>query len=209
MDCPICFECIEGEKNKVVTDCGHTFHTNCLMKNIAHNGFDCPYCRFVMADVPESDADSDDDDSAWLEDAEQFYYDSETEEDIALEGARLLFQRAEETEKILPTIDEINNILVSEGCTTKDLLKVILTHYEEFYDHEVYDEHENDADVVIDNISKIINTFKRENEPNQLVQRFQNSDFEREEVEPPHREELQSIQVSLNNIIHRIHNHEL
>jgi hypothetical protein len=204
MDCPICFDCIEGEKNKVVTDCGHTFHTNCLMKNIAHNGFDCPYCRFVMADVPE---DSDDENSEWLEDDEESYYE---EEDIALEGVRLLFQRVEEPEeKILPTIDEINNILVSEGYTTKDLLKVILTHYEEFYDHEVYDEHENDADVVIDNISNIINTFKRENEPNQLVQRFQNSDFEREEVGPPHREELQSIQVSLNNIIHRIHNHEL
>ena len=206
MDCPICFDCIEGEKNKVVTDCGHTFHTNCLMKNIAHNGFDCPYCRFVMADVPE---DSDDENSEWLEDDEESYYE---EEDIALEGVRLLFQRVEEQEpeeRILPTIDEINNILVSDGYTTKDLLKVILTHYEEFYDHEVYDEHENDADVVIDNISNIINTFKRENEPNQLVQRFQNSDFEREEVEPPHREELQSIQVSLNNIIHRIHNHEL
>lgn len=203
MDCPICFDCIEGEKNKVVTDCGHTFHTNCLMKNIAHNGFDCPYCRFVMADVPE---DSDDENSEWLEDDEESNYE---EEDIALEGARLLFQRAEEPEKILPTIDEINNILVSDGCTTKDLLKVILTHYEEFYDHEVYDEHENDADAVIDNISNIINTFKRENEPNQIVQRFQNSDFEREEVESSHREELQSIQVSLNNIIHRIHNHEL
>ncbi len=45
--CPICFETI-GEKNVIITECGHKFHTSCLMTNITHNGFGCPYCRTLM-----------------------------------------------------------------------------------------------------------------------------------------------------------------
>ena len=53
VDCPICMEVIETTKNIVVTECGHTFHCSCLMTNVAHNGFSCPYCRTVMAEEVE------------------------------------------------------------------------------------------------------------------------------------------------------------
>ena len=36
VECPICMDQIEGDRNKVVTECGHCFHTSCLMKNVAH-----------------------------------------------------------------------------------------------------------------------------------------------------------------------------
>jgi hypothetical protein len=48
--CPICFENIG--KTITVTECGHKFHTGCLMKNVAKNGFACPCCRALM--VPEA-----------------------------------------------------------------------------------------------------------------------------------------------------------
>lgn len=52
-ECPICMEKMEGDNNKLTTECGHTFHTSCLMTNVSKNGFDCPYCRSIMAEVPE------------------------------------------------------------------------------------------------------------------------------------------------------------
>lgn len=52
MSCPICLENIKGPKNRVVTKCGHAFHSVCLFENIAHNGFACPYCRTAMISQP-------------------------------------------------------------------------------------------------------------------------------------------------------------
>ena len=61
-ECSICLENIIGVSNKVVTDCGHTFHCKCIMTNISFNGFSCPFCRNVMADLQEdSDSDSNSD----------------------------------------------------------------------------------------------------------------------------------------------------
>jgi hypothetical protein len=59
-ECPICMETIEINKNSVVTECGHHFHTNCLMKSISYNGFGCPYCRTVLADEVDNDMSDDD-----------------------------------------------------------------------------------------------------------------------------------------------------
>ena len=58
MSCPICMDDIVNNVNCVTTECGHCFHASCLMTNVAHNGFGCPYCRTVMAEDQE---DSDDD----------------------------------------------------------------------------------------------------------------------------------------------------
>jgi hypothetical protein len=46
-ECAICISSI-GDKNKVVTDCGHTFHASCLMQHISYNGYGCPCCRTMM-----------------------------------------------------------------------------------------------------------------------------------------------------------------
>ena len=61
-ECPICMEVIVTTKNIVITECGHTFHCSCLMANVAHNGFSCPYCRTAMAeevDVEQSEYEGD------------------------------------------------------------------------------------------------------------------------------------------------------
>ena len=52
-DCPICFETLDfGGNNCMRTECGHEFHTSCVMMNIRHsNNFKCPYCRKAMAEL--------------------------------------------------------------------------------------------------------------------------------------------------------------
>lgn len=87
MECSICLDCIDGAKNQVVTECGHCFHVSCLMKNVSHNGFACPYCRTIMAEAPQGD-----DESEYSEytDVEDDMYD-----DYSLRGMRWMFQRAE------------------------------------------------------------------------------------------------------------------
>jgi hypothetical protein len=44
-DCSICFEKIEDNINSCITECRHSFHTNCLIKAISFTGFSCPICR--------------------------------------------------------------------------------------------------------------------------------------------------------------------
>ena len=50
--CPICIEIIDTcnslTTNHTITDCGHLFHTSCIMKHVSMNGFQCPYCRTYM-----------------------------------------------------------------------------------------------------------------------------------------------------------------
>lgn len=58
-DCPICMDAVQTNNNCVITECGHTFHTRCLLTNIVHNGYGCPYCRTEM--VPEELLQDDDD----------------------------------------------------------------------------------------------------------------------------------------------------
>lgn len=49
MDCPICYELVQPHTNCVLTECGHTFHTSCLLKHTVFNGYNCPFCRACMA----------------------------------------------------------------------------------------------------------------------------------------------------------------
>lgn len=86
-NCPICLENIDAVKNKTTTDCGHIFHTSCIMKNVAHNGFGCPYCRTVMAENPHTHEDEESQDYTYL--------DIDETEDYILRGMRFMFQRAE------------------------------------------------------------------------------------------------------------------
>uniref|UniRef100_A0A6C0CUN5 RING-type domain-containing protein n=1 Tax=viral metagenome TaxID=1070528 RepID=A0A6C0CUN5_9ZZZZ len=60
IECPICMDPIDGNKNSVVTECGHKFHCSCLMKNSCHNGFDCPMCRSAMVEDMEDDEEEED-----------------------------------------------------------------------------------------------------------------------------------------------------
>jgi hypothetical protein len=157
VECPICMDEIE-EKNKVTTECGHCFHTSCLMKNIAHNGFGCPYCRTAMAEQPV--------DNNTDEDYDEFSIDEEEEgpdyNDNVLRGARWLFQRVEgeevdddedsvldeEEEELeddaVPSVDYITEKLIQQGVTMKQLLKsILLFDHIEYQDDESFERENN------------------------------------------------------------------
>ena len=55
-DCPICLEQITTI-NCTTTECGHTFHSCCIFKNLTQNN-GCPLCRKELVEVIESDEDN-------------------------------------------------------------------------------------------------------------------------------------------------------
>ena len=44
-ECCICMENI-NDTNYTLTQCGHIFHSSCIIKNVFNNGYSCPMCRF-------------------------------------------------------------------------------------------------------------------------------------------------------------------
>jgi len=49
-NCSICLEDIKDDKNKSLTECGHCFHTTCLMSSVHYGTNNCPYCRTNILD---------------------------------------------------------------------------------------------------------------------------------------------------------------
>jgi len=148
IECPICYDEIIASKNCVTTECGHTFHCSCLMKNSVTNGFSCPMCREKMAEEPEDEDDEDDEESVWTDE------DESTLEDDVLTSLRMFHQRlngeevedepapqeeAEEAEEEVvprPTSAQIAAKLAEQGVTIEDLVKCLLVEHEE-YDPEL------------------------------------------------------------------------
>ena len=103
-ECPICLEIVEPRANRVITECGHIFHCSCLMTNVSHNGFACPYCRTAMAEeVTDDDSEDDYDSGEWYYGPQQEESDDDDSVSVAgpgleshlLRGMRWLFQRVE------------------------------------------------------------------------------------------------------------------
>ena len=161
MECPICMEEI-NDNNKTMTECGHLFHSACLMKNVAHNGFNCPYCRTSMAEVPDVDSAESEDDSFESVNSEDDNSVIEVSSDYVMRGMRFIFQRAEgesytEEDEENETSDEeillepkfvhstasIMGTLVSKGITMEDLLECILSDYRIYNNNEEYEIKQN------------------------------------------------------------------
>lgn len=45
--CCICMEVVDTKKNRVTTECGHTFCSSCLFRHLEEN-HQCPLCRFAL-----------------------------------------------------------------------------------------------------------------------------------------------------------------
>jgi hypothetical protein len=134
MECPICYENIEGVINSITTECGHKFHANCLMKNVLFNGFGCPCCRTKMVEQEETndsddsdsdgdnnDSDSDDSDSDDSDSDDSDSDDSDSDDndqysEFALLGLRLFTARIEGEEPD-PKDIEINYSILFPGET--------------------------------------------------------------------------------------------
>ena len=108
-DCPICFEKITPDVNRIITECGHEFHCSCLMKSVTANNFGCPLCRSTLADVPEEEEDEDDEEdyadelNSYSENySDGIRFDPDLTENHLLRGFRWLFaqQPTEEDRRI-------------------------------------------------------------------------------------------------------------
>jgi hypothetical protein len=192
-ECPICMVEIVGSTNRVTTECGHEFHTKCLLSNIAYNGFGCPYCRSEMVEesvanhLHEDDDDDDNDGDDEDEDEDDDGNDDEIEESDILRGMRFMLQRVTgeiltneddtqdeddyenellATPKPKPSIDLIIKKLFENGVTNKTLVTALL-----FADHPEYNDSDEDhlqlhevREYIYDLIRNILNNYTIEQE---------------------------------------------
>jgi hypothetical protein len=161
-ECSICLENIVGVSNKVVTDCGHTFHCKCLMKNITFNGFGCPYCRNAMAEYDGNYSDSDDEDVEDEDDEEEEdeediedEEDEEDEEDIEED-----IEDEEEENIKMPDATYVTYKLKEQGFTMEDLVKIHL-----FLEHgnwgRFYREYEENSGMLFREMADIIEQYNK------------------------------------------------
>lgn len=153
IECPICMDAIDMAKNNVTTECGHCFHASCLMKNVAHNGFGCPYCRSIMAEaeVEKEYEDEEDDDDEYDDEDEE-----EENEDYALRGMRFMFNNLHgdqheeediededeyeqndvapyvEDDVVKPPVSFISQKLREQGLRFETLVKALLSAHSEY-----------------------------------------------------------------------------
>jgi hypothetical protein len=150
-ECSICMDDIDFKNNCITTECGHSFHASCLMRNVAHNGFGCPYCRNTLAEAVE------DSDSEYSEEEEVEVFDDyalrglrfftnnlegneHEQEDVEEEAEDLaLDAEAVEVEQVIkPSPAFITQKLVEQGVTMEMLVKALLK------DHDEYDAEEEE-----------------------------------------------------------------
>ena len=199
-ECPICMSELSGDRNRVTTECGHQFHTKCLLSNVAYNGFGCPYCRSEMVEESvalqqheyhdEDDDEEDDEDDDGVDD-----FNSDQEESDNLRGFRFILQRitgeiltdeldnleedAYENELILrskpkPSVNLIIKKLSDEGFTLEKFVKAFLFLNDI---HQEYDEYDDLNEEIFNKIRDIIENYTIEQE-----QEFVEKEEESEEI---------------------------
>ena len=175
IECAICMDSIITPKNKVTTECGHTFHTNCLMANVACNGFGCPLCRTMMAEEPEYSDDESDMSEISVEDSINSSMRGLTENEyngyLAIRSIRHLFreegeeeeEEQEEGEEEAPSIEFITQKLMEQGVTMEQLVKVLLADHAEY--DAIEEECLTESDKMFDAIRAIVENFTPATEP--------------------------------------------
>ena len=139
IDCPICMDSIESTtRNCVTTECGHCFHANCLMQNVAHNGFGCPYCRAAMIEEPEEE------ESIWSDEDEE--EDEEEEDDL-------------NQSTTIPSTDYVAQKLREQGVTYEQLVKnICYMEYREYGNEDT----ERANEQIYENICSIMDNYTSE-----------------------------------------------
>ena len=178
-ECPICMDPIESTtRNCVSTECGHCFHTNCLMTSVAHNGFGCPYCRTKMAEeVADEDSEYDDDEEEIYEQYDDYVLrglrlfnnningeehdqedldDEVAEDEEVAEDAEEVEEEAEE-EVAPPPVSYVAQKLIEQGITMEQLLKAVLCSFNDYERH--YEDFERVENEIVGRISTILNNY--------------------------------------------------
>lgn len=179
VDCPICMDAVEMTKNCVTTECGHCFHASCLMANVAHNGFGCPYCRTAMAEEPENEDDDTEGEYGWSDNEEED--EDELYDDYALRGLRFMTdnlegvehdildvhdeneyvaeQSVEDETPNVPSVEYISSKLVEQGVTMEMLVKCILLNHDEYNNHPNSDEFDRIDNDIFGKIRILVSNY--------------------------------------------------
>jgi uncharacterized protein YbaR (Trm112 family) len=187
-ECPICMDEIVENINCVITECGHSFHTKCLLTNVSRNGFGCPYCRNELAVNPRNN-DEDDDYSSESSSYDDYddYNESERITSQAFYSMRNMFliaeglpsEESEESEENennthdddddehlpielppdKPSISFISQMLISNGVTMEDMVKCVID--ENFHPEYNSEDYGNESMVVYGKIRRIITRHQR------------------------------------------------
>ena len=192
IECPICMLEIEGINNRVTTECGHQFHTKCLLSNVAFNGFGCPYCRNEMVEESiaknaheDDEEDEDDDDDETISDESDTDDEEAMQEEDVLRGFRFLMQRitgeilllhSDHEEEDLyeaeiarsetprPTINLIVKKLSDKGITMETLVKALFLDHPEFNRDDDVDDYHKINDDIYEQMREIIMNYNPEQE---------------------------------------------
>jgi hypothetical protein len=156
---------IDLTKNCVTTECGHTFHANCLMRNVAFNGFGCPYCRTEMVEDVEDEEDEDDEEDIDSEDEDD---DEDHEDDGSdLEDFIVPDTEANRENQPLPSFELLEKKLIEKGITYECLVKAFIRnsmYYIYHDDHPGYEDFKNCDEKVEEIMLNTINNYNLEQE---------------------------------------------
>jgi hypothetical protein len=114
------------------------------MTNVAHNGFGCPYCRTSMAEVPDEDIDSEEEeeDAMFNESSLRGFRfftnrlngEENDEEDIEDENEDEEYDEIDDLDdQVVPSSEFITRKLIEKGVTMEQLVQSLL-----FGSHEEY-----------------------------------------------------------------------
>jgi hypothetical protein len=183
---------ISGNTNRLSTECGHEFHTKCLLSNVAYNGFGCPYCRSEMVEESVSNhmhEDEDDDDEEDYEDENEGDENNDVEnnqlnESDVLRGFRFMLERVtgevltneddvveeneyqnklDNSETPRPSVALISKKLSDQGITIETMVKALLLDHSEYNDASEEEFYQINDDL-FDKIRDIIENYKIEQE---------------------------------------------
>jgi hypothetical protein len=119
-ECPICYDEIADSLNKTITECGHCFHSNCLIKHALLTNVGCPLCRQQLADVVEQEEDSEEelDYSSYDDD----YSEEDSDEDEDEESSRPITATVSRKRTMDTVLKELKRRNITEKQMTAALL---------------------------------------------------------------------------------------
>lgn len=163
-ECPICMEIIDLCKNCSTTECGHQFHSNCLIKNIAFNGFECPYCRFEMFDEVYEDSEDEDAEDAEDADDEEDAEDAEDEDDDEDDDDYEDPDDSGNNQDPLPSFELIKKKFIEKEITYDSLVKTILYNSMIYHKNENFEDYKKNNSFVEEIYYEMITNYQPEQE---------------------------------------------
>ena len=146
-ECPICLDELDAVKNRATTECGHCFHTSCLVKHAVLTNIVCPLCRNDLADIPEEEYESDDDEEDDSDDDSDATTNSDNSEEPDVSQRR--------------TITQILSVMARQNITNRHLVSALIsmTYQQEwmnrYFAYNASDDREDEIMDILDNISTL------------------------------------------------------